>query len=285
MKITFKITNLLLLIIFMSGCLSSNDKKNKDTGLLLGVQAYTFHKFSFKEAVDKVNQLGLNYIEAYYGQPLGVELGDGKFSFKMDKPTMKRVLDYAQSKNVKIIASGVIILNDNDDWLQLFKFAKNMGIEYITCEPKYEQLSFVDSLANEYNVDVAIHNHPKPSLYWNPDLFLEHVKGLSNHIGACIDIGHLKRMGIDPVNALKKYDGRIKTLHIKDIKEKEDGKIEQRDVIWGQGVIDMSGVLKELKRQDFKGLLSIEYEWNWENSVPDIKKCINHYDELISEIN
>ena len=284
MKNISKILLFSILTVFTFGCSNTKEKEPKESGLLLGVQAYTFHKFNFKEAIDKVNELGLNNIEAYYGQPLGAKLGDGKFSYDMDSATTKKILDYAKSKNVKIYASGVVVLNDKEEWTKLFNFAKGMNIKVITCEPPYEQLAIVDSLANVYNIDVAIHNHPKPSSYWNPDLFLENTKGLSNHIGACVDIGHLKRMDIDPVEALKKYDGRIKSIHFKDIVKKEEGEAEQRDIIWGQGIIDLTGVLKELKRQDFKGLLSIEYEYNWENSVADIKKCIIYYDELISEI-
>ncbi len=283
MKKSLSISLLFTLILFISGC-SSNKNKVKESGLLLGVQAYTFHKFSFQQAIDKVNELGLNYIEAYYGQPLGDAIGEGKFDYKMDKELQQKTLDYAKSKNVKIYASGVIRCNNNDDWKQLFEFAKAMGIEVITCEPEYDQLKYVDKLANQYNIDIAIHNHPKPSLYWKPELFLEQVSELSNRIGACVDIGHFKRMGIDPVEALKKYNGRIKSLHFKDIHAKEEGKAEQHDVIWGEGVIDLDGVLEELKRQNFKGLLSIEYEYNWENSVPDIKKCINYFNTEVNKI-
>ncbi len=283
MKKSLSISLLFVLILFISGC-SSNKNKVKESGLLLGVQAYTFHKFSFQQAIDKVNELGLNYIEAYYGQPLGDAIGEGKFDYKMDKELQQKTLDYAKSKNVQIYASGVIRCNNNDDWKQLFEFAKAMGIEVITCEPDYNQLKYVDKLANQYNIDIAIHNHPKPSLYWKPELFLEQVSELSNRIGACVDIGHFKRMGIDPVEALKKYNGRIKSLHFKDIHAKEKGKAEQHDVIWGEGVIDLDGVLKELKHQNFKGLLSIEYEYNWENSVPDIKKCINYFNTEVNKI-
>ena len=43
-------------------------------------------------------------------------------------------------------------------------------------------------------------------------------------------------------------------------------------------------MLKELKKQGFKGVFSIEYEYNWENSVPDIKKCVNYFNEATNEI-
>ncbi|MCK5135441.1 MAG: sugar phosphate isomerase/epimerase [Bacteroidales bacterium] len=110
---------------------------------------------------------------------------------------------------------------------------------------------------------------------WKPQMFLNAVKGLSGRIGACADVGHWKRMGIDPVEALKKYEGRLKSFHSKDVKAKEEGEAEQHDVIWETGVCNIDVILKELNQQGFKGLLSIEYEYNWENSVPDIKECSN----------
>ena len=37
-------------------------------GWRLGCQAYSFNKYTFYEAIDKVQSLGLHYIEAYPGQ-------------------------------------------------------------------------------------------------------------------------------------------------------------------------------------------------------------------------
>ena len=204
--------------------------------------------------------------------------------FKMDPTTQQKVLAYAKSKRVKILASGVVICKDEAEWKQLFEFASAMGIKIITCEPEYKHLKYIDQLANQYKIDVAIHNHPKPSAYWEPELFLNTVKGLSNRIGACADVGHWKRMGIDPVEALRKYDGRLKSLHFKDVKEKEEGEAEQHDVIWGTGVCNVEGILKELKQQNFKGLFSIEYEYNWDNSVPDILHCIDYFSKTADKI-
>jgi sugar phosphate isomerase/epimerase len=252
-------------------------------GWKLGVQSYSFHKFTFQEAVDKAQQLGLKYIEVYYGQPLGEGM-EGTMDFRMNKNTRKQVLKYARSKKVKIVASGVVICKDEQEWEQLFEFADAMGIEIITCEPEYPHLKYVDKLANKYKIDVAIHNHPKPSNYWNPDMFLEAVDGLSGRIGACADVGHWKRMNLDPVECLKKLEGRVKALHFKDIKEKVEGEAEQHDVIWGTGILDMKGMLTELEQQNFKGLFSIEYEHNWDNSVPDIEKSISYFKNLSDEI-
>jgi len=280
MKTILSYFSILILSLLFSVTGFAQQSKSEKAGWLLGVQSYTFHKFTYQEAIDKVAQMGLHYVEVYYGQTLGKDI-EGTMDFRMDKATQEKVLAYAKSKGVKIMASGVVTLENKAEWKEVFEFAKAMGIEIITCEPDYEHLEYVDQLANQYNIDVAIHNHPKPSAYWNPELFLNAVDGLSERIGACADVGHWKRMGVDPIEALKKYEGRLKSLHIKDIKEKEEGEAEQHDVIWGTGVCDVEGILSELKRQNFTGLFSIEYEHNWENSVPDIQQCIQYFNKQV----
>jgi len=40
------------------------------------------------------------------------------------------------------------------------------------------------------------------------------------------------------------------------------------NVPYGQGVGEVKRVLDELKKQGFQGNISIEYEYNWDNSVP-----------------
>ncbi len=48
MKNIIKISTLFILILIVSGCNSTSKNKKEESGLLLGVQAYTFHKFSFQ---------------------------------------------------------------------------------------------------------------------------------------------------------------------------------------------------------------------------------------------
>jgi type 1 glutamine amidotransferase len=42
---------------------------------------------------------------------------------------------------------------------KLFEFGRKMGFETFMCEPKSRQLDLLDKLANEYGINVAIHNH------------------------------------------------------------------------------------------------------------------------------
>ena len=263
----------ILLIVFCAFQVSAQEKANYDWKL--GVQSYTFHRFTFVETLNKMQQLGLQYAEVYYGQRLGEGFGDQTMDFRMNKETQKRLLALAKSKNVKIYASGVVVCETEEEWRQLFDFAKSMGIKLITAEPKAQHLDLVERLADKYKIDVAFHNHPKPSEYWSPDLVMKALEGRSKRLGVCADVGHWKREGIDPVEALQKVSGRLKSLHFKDIKAPVQGEPEQHDVIWGQGVCNVAQMLNVLKQNKFKGLMAIEYEYNWDNSVPDIRECIN----------
>lgn len=248
----------------------------------LAIQSYTFHKFSLKESIEKATQTGIRNVEAFYNQPLGEGL-EGTL-LTMDESTQKQLLAYAKSQDVKIIATGVVSNKKRDDWEKIFKIASSMGIEIITCEPKYEDLKYVDELANKYKIDVAIHNHPKPSDYWNPDLFLTNVKGLSERIGGCADIGHWKRMGVDPVEGLKKYGNRLKAVHLKDIEAKQEGKDYQDDVVLGKGIIEIDTIFKELKNQKFKGLFAIEFEGDQQTLMAVVEEYVQYFNNSVSDL-
>ncbi|WP_108821363.1 sugar phosphate isomerase/epimerase [Dysgonomonas sp. Marseille-P4361] len=259
-------------------------KKAEKHGIYLAIQSYSFHRFSLVEALDKTNELGINYIEIFPGHKLGGKWGDKVFDFNMDAETRKEIKELARSKDIKIVATGVFVTENAEDWEKMFLFAKDMEMEFITCEPRLQDWDLVEYLSNKYAIKVAVHNHPQPSDYWNPDLLLKAISERSENIGSCADVGHWRREGLDQLDCLKKLKGRLMSFHFKDIAEKEEGGIEQHDVIWGTGILGVKEMLRELKDQQFKGYLSIEYEYNWDNSVPDIKKCIEFYNAAALEI-
>ena len=264
-------TYLFVLALFIV-CISC--QKTSTIPWKVGAQAYTFHKFTFVETLDKLETLGLQYVEVYYGQLLGEGFGEQRMDFSMDKATQTKVLEAAEAKNVKIMASGVVICDSEEEWEDLFRFAQAMGISIITCEPKPEHLDWVETLVDQYQIDIAIHNHPQPSNYWHPDFVMKALEGRSQGMGVCADVGHWKREGIDPVKALEQVGGRLKSLHFKDVKAPEAGEAEQHDVIWGTGICDVPAMLQTLQKINFEGLMSIEYEHNWDNSVPDIQESL-----------
>jgi sugar phosphate isomerase/epimerase len=138
---------------------------------------------------------------------------------------------------------------------------------------------------------VSVHNHPKPSPYWSPDSLLAQVGARANQrLGSCADVGHWRRSDRNEVACLKQLEGRIVSLHFKDIISQENlpGKdlieYEQHDTVWGTGILDIKGMLEELKRQNFRGVFVIEYEYNWENSVPEIQQSLEYFYRTVNEL-
>ena len=247
---------------------------------MLGPQMWTFRMFSFTDAIAKTDSAGLKYIEAFWGQPLGGEMTDS-FGIKMSADSRAKLKELLASKGIRIVAMGVISPGSRDEWVKAFDLAKEFGLSYITAEPKKDQWDMIDSLAGSYNIRIAIHDHPRPNPYWHPDSVLAAIKG-HQHIGACADIGHWARSGLDPVECLQKLSGHIYGVHLKDIKTFDDTHAE--DTVVSKGVIDFNAVFAELKKQNFKGLFSIEHESNWFNNLPDIIYTAKYFDSATANI-
>ncbi len=247
-------------------------------GWHLGCQAYTFNRFTFYEAIDKVASLGLRYIEAYPGQKLSAEQPDVKVGEGMSAAVRNQVRKKLEDSGVQLVCFGVVGLSkDEAASRRTFEFAKDMKIQTIVSEPAPDAMTQVADLCDEYGINVAIHNHPKPSHYWNPDTVLAACKNLSKRVGACADTGHWMRSKIDPMEAIKKLEGRIISFHFKDLNAHDES---AHDVPWTTGKGDVKGWLKEIHRQGFKGVFSVEYEYHWENSVPEIAQCVTAFDKI-----
>jgi len=263
---------------------TATDSAAKQTGstdgFKLGVQMWTFSKYSFFDALKKVDSSGIKNIEAFSGQNLGGGM-QGKFGFDMSRETREKLKALLKEKGIQTVAMGVITPANKAEWIKTFELAKDMGMSYLTSEPIKTQWNLVDSLAGVYGIPVAIHDHPKPNPYWSPDSVLAAIQGHPN-IGACADVGHWSRNGLNPVECLKKLQGHIIGVHLKDIVEFNNTKAN--DTVVSKGVIDFPAVLEELKRQDFKGMLSIEHESNWYHNLPEVIFTKNYYDSLIPKL-
>ncbi|MDQ6902667.1 MAG: sugar phosphate isomerase/epimerase [Bacteroidota bacterium] len=259
---------------------TGSDTNNVTANWKIGVQMWTFRVFTFAEALDKVDSAGVKYIEAFWGQPLGAGMKDS-FGIRMSDDSKAKIKQMLQSKGISIVAMGVIVPQNREEWKKAFDLAKEFGLSYITAEPIKTQWDMVDSMAGAYGIKIAIHDHPIPNAYSNPDSVLEAMTGHPN-IGACADVGHWARNGLNPVDCLKKLAGHVYGVHLKDIVKFNDTKAA--DTIVGKGVIDFAPIFQELKRQHFSGMLSIEHESNWYHSLPDVIETVKFYNDQVAKL-
>jgi sugar phosphate isomerase/epimerase len=154
-----------------------------------------------------------------------------------------------------------------------------MGLEKLVCEPKFDAFDEIDKLCEEYRVNVALHDHPRPSPYWDPEIVLKVCKDRSKRIGACCDTGHWMRSGLKPVECLQKLEGRIISFHLKDLNEYSP---KGHDVPWGSGAGDVKGILAEVKRQGIKPVFSMEYEHQF--TMRELAECVAYFDKSAAEL-
>jgi sugar phosphate isomerase/epimerase len=273
----------IMLMLFFTLNLSAqyNHIAAESAGWKLAAQAFTFKNFTLEQTLDKLNEAGIKYIEMYSRQEIGAGI-TGTTNHNMDQATFQKLKNLISSKGIVPINYGVVRASDSAEWVKVFEFAKFMGIETILCEPEIEALPMLDRFANQYKIKVAIHNHPLPTYYWHPSIVLHALAGRSELMGAAPDIGHWVRSGLDPIQCIQQLEGRIVCLHMKDLNE--SGIRAAHDVPWGTGVCNLAGVLHELNKQGFKGVFSVEYEYNWDNSLPEVKESAQYFYRLTSRL-
>lgn len=272
----------LLMILSLGTAGSGTAQTLKPSDWKLGAQAWTFHLNTLEVALKKMDSCNLKYMEGFPGQEIGNGI-EGKLDYHMAKAERKKVKKMLRKHGVKMVSYGVVSPKKESDWVQLFKFAKAMGLSNIASEPNPDQIPLVSKLADQYKINVAIHNHARPTQYWNPQIVLNAIKGASNRIGACADIGHWLESNLDPVECMKELEGHIIEFHLKDENKKGGGK-GAHDVPMGDGVIDIPAILKEAKRQHFKGYMFIEHEYHFKNNVPEVIKSVQYFRQEKSKI-
>ena len=256
-----------------------NNEALDKLGWKLASQAYTFRSLTLFDTIDTLNRLGIRYIEMYPGQKFSKE-NPAKADHNMSDEMIDQLKQKLEGANVTAINYGVVDLpNDEAKSRKVFDFAKKLNLKTIVSEPPQDALPLVDKLAGEYQINVAIHNHPAPSRYWDCATVLLALKDRSERIGACADIGHWVRSGLSSPGCLKNLEGHVLSLHVKDIDE------NKHDVVWGTGKVDVAGCLKELKRQGAKPILSVEYETgSGEELVANVAKSLEYFSDQVTKL-
>ncbi|WP_312697710.1 sugar phosphate isomerase/epimerase family protein [Sphingobacterium mizutaii] len=280
MKTFFRRTEMLAVMVVLSMLFFSctgQTKPAKDQTLEVenmevGVGLYSFNRFPFEKSVEMAKAANSQKVEGFSFHNLGDQFGGKVIAALTDDEIakMKGILDSNQVQMVSMYADGKTI----EEWEQLFKQGQKLGLQFLVGEPDPQLLDKINELAGQYKLPLAIHEHAKGlSRYWHPDSAMAAVEG-RDHLKVCADIGHWVRSGLDPVECLQKVEGKLLSLHVKDLDA--SGNMEAKDVAIGAGVIDYDKVFAELKRQQFSGDIFIECEHNWDNNFEEVKESVNY---------
>lgn len=252
-------------------------------GWRLGIEAYTFHKFTFFETIDKTADLGLSCVGGLSFQKVSAAMPKN-FDPDLTDAELEAVRLKLAERGVRLVTYYLQEIPDEEQACRkIFEFGRKLGIETFMTEPKLEALERIDRFCNQYGIKVALHNHDQKAspAYWSPEAVLRACQGRSPLIGACADLGYWMRSGIDPVEGLRKLGDRLITLQMHDLHAPgPDG----HDVPWGTGVGRSAEVFAEMRRLGQRPILiGLEYSYDWYESLPKIEQCIRFFNQVTRE--
>jgi sugar phosphate isomerase/epimerase len=236
--------------------------------LNVGAQSYSFREFPLERALKQYQALGLKYGEFF----------NKHIPLNSTRAQLAAIGKLCAEYGVQPIAYGVQgFKKDSDENRKNFELAKALGVKYISADPAPDSFDALDKLCEEYKIAIGIHphgptgrNNKQMHRWYSAEVILPAVKDHHPLIGTCIDTGHILRCilldkKLDPAEQIRIMGKRNFGLHLKDFDDKK-----KEEVILGQGMLDVAGVVKALKDVGFQGYCNLEYELNPQNPVADM---------------
>jgi sugar phosphate isomerase/epimerase len=177
---------------------------------------------------------------------------------------------------LKVIGGGNVSLKETTEagMRPHFEYARACGFPMMICAPSLASLPVAEKLAVEYNIKLALHNHgPEDKEFPAPRDVMAAVKNMSPLVGLCIDIGHTVRAGQDVVEAIIAAGPRLFELHMKDL---TDYKTARSQVAVGEGIIPIPAIFRQLIKQSYQGVCSLEYEINEFDPLPGMQQSFSY---------
>ena len=238
----------------------------------LGLASYTTRAFTLDQTIAMTQRVNLKHLSLKsFHLPLDASESD-----------CRAAADKIKAAGIDFSSAGVIYMKTKEEVDQAFNYARACGIPMIIGVPAVELLTYTESMIKQYNIMLAIHNHGPGDLVY-PDVpgIYEKIVKLDERMGICMDIGHTVRLNRDPVSDLNQCFDRIIEIHIKDVDKKAaDGATLEI----GRGVIDIPGFFKELKRLNFKGIISFEYEKDEKDPLPGLAESVGYVKGVLAAI-
>ncbi len=233
----------------------------------LAVQSWclrTFKKTS--EVIDRTRELGLKRIElcgahADFNNPAGFD----------------DIIAAYNAAGIKIVSIGVESFNPDEAHARnRFEFARKAGCKVISGNfapgTFLPTLPVVYKLCEEYDINIAIHNHGGYHWLGNAEILNWVFSFTRPCIGLNMDTAWALDARQDPLQWAKNYAERLYVVHIKDFVF--DRARQSTDVVVGTGNLDLPKLLSLLKADNFKGEMILEYEGDVDNPMPALLQCV-----------
>lgn len=243
----------------------------------LGIQSWCYRNFK---------DLGSFIAELKKANVAATEICGVQIDFSKPK-TFGKAIKQFRDAGVDILSIGVQGMRGNVELeTNYFEFLKQSGAKHMSVsfapDGMWSAFKSAEKLAKKYGVRLGIHNHGGYDWLGNPTMLDYVFKNTGESVGLCLDTAWAIDAKQNPVHMAERFASRLTAVHIKDFVYNRAR--EPRDVVIGKGNLDLPGLLKTLKKNNFKGVTVIEYEGDAENPVPALKKCVSEYHKALAKV-
>lgn len=254
----------------------------------LGIAGYSYHKQSVDEMLAAMKRMDVHYLcikdfHLNYTQGAAAPIADFKAK--------------CAAAGVECLGAGPLYFGNEALARKFFEFAKAYGLKTVVVVPFEEglvdgkktrvesekMLDVLEKLVREFDIRAAIHNHGPdiPYLYPTAEAALKRIGSRDKRIGVCLDVGHERRAGLDPVAFVRKHGERVYDVHLKNIKIDP---VENFAKEGPRGELDLPAILKALAEVGYAGVCHIEYEKDFEDNLAEIAESVGYYRGVMDAI-
>ncbi len=153
---------------------------------------------------------------------------------------------------------------------QAMQAAVEIGVPVINCGPggktdeegslqqSIDSLGNLAKMAEKYGVTLCVKAHVGAAIYNTPTTLKVMEAITSPALGIDMDPSHIHRAGENPVEALKAVVSRVKHIHIRDCKGRQQNPGKPEEQTNGRGDIDLLGYIRVLHEHGYTGAVDLE---------------------------
>jgi sugar phosphate isomerase/epimerase len=233
--------------------------------LNIGVGTFSYHTISMDDMIVQLKSLNISEIEMSRGE------------FMLMHPPTAEMCHSAREKldraGIRCVSYYTATIKDTRDLDYAVRYAKILGARNVSGDATGPMLHRIDERFTSESLTFGIHNHwfEKGFPYQSVEDVERALSQLSKTVGATLDVGQMAACGHDPIDAVRRLAPRLLLVHLKDVA----GTGAEHNVMLGTGIARIPGVMTELKRIAFGGLVAIEYEKDG-NSDEDMKALVRY---------
>lgn len=232
----------------------------------LGIAGYSFVHFDLDESLAMMKRMDVHYLS----------IKDFHLPLDSTEATITAFHGKLKASNVIGYAVGPIYMTKSRTEIDAaFDYAKRVGVKLIIGVPNKEDLEYISEKTKVYDIRYAIHNHgPEDKLYPNAKSIYDLVEDLDERMGLCFDMGHNMRDGQDPIRDMERYHSRIFDIHFKNV---TSATAEGTTCELGRGIIDIPAFIRMLRKTNYMGSCSLEFEKDMKDPLPGLAESAGYY--------